>query len=61
MMSSPLQLLMTLIESLCIELGLNTAHDYDGVKSIDDIDIYSQAIIREIRSLKERVKNNVPV
>ena len=40
------------MESLCLELGLNVAHDYDGVETEEDVKTYQKAIIYEIRHLK---------
>ncbi len=40
------------LSTLCVELGLNTAHDYDGVESESDIELYSSAIIKEIRRMR---------
>lgn len=40
------------LNELCFITGLNTAHDYEGVNTIDDIKIYSKAIISKINELK---------
>lgn len=50
--------LHTFIAELCYELGLNTAHDYDGIESPEDAAIYSKAIIKEIQSLKKIANNS---
>ena len=42
------------LADLCLELGLNTAHDYDGVETDSDVDIYKKAVIREIRKLQNK-------
>ena len=38
----------SLVESICCELGLNTAQDYDGIETDEDIIIYLNAINRKI-------------
>lgn len=40
--------LKSFISDLCFELGLNTAHDYDGVETEEDIKIYKKAVIEEL-------------
>lgn len=47
--------IIKLLSDLCFELGLNTAHDFDGVENEDDIDLYSEAVLRTIKELKAKV------
>lgn len=44
--------LKSFLNDLCMELGLNTAHDYDGVETDSDVEIYSKAVVRKIREIK---------
>ena len=44
--------LASFISDLCFLLGLNTAHDYEGIENDEDVEIYSKAIKREINKLK---------
>ena len=34
----------------CFELGLNTAHDYDGIENNEDLIIYTKAVIKKLKS-----------
>lgn len=45
--------LIVFIESLCLDLGINTRCDYDGVENDMDIVVYKDEIIKEVRKLKE--------
>lgn len=44
--------LIVFIESLCLDLGINTRGDYDGVENDMDIIVYKDEIIKEVRKLK---------
>jgi hypothetical protein len=39
---------------LCYALGLNTAHDWDGIASLEDEAIYKNAVLRKISELQEK-------
>lgn len=45
-----------LLSKLCFTLGLNTAHDYDGIETDEDVEIYTKAVIREVEKLKAESK-----
>ena len=36
--------LKKLVSDMCIVVGLNTAHDYDGIETEDDVFLYLNAI-----------------
>ena len=46
------------IETLCRDLGLNTAHDYDGVETQQDREIYKKAIRTKIAKLNTKNNDN---
>jgi hypothetical protein len=48
--------LANFISTLCIDLGLNLAHDYDGIETEEDIDIYTKAVRRKIIEFKKTTK-----
>lgn len=45
------------ISELCMDLGINTAHDYDGVESDTDVEIYKKSIVRNISNMKKEIKD----
>jgi len=48
--------LASFLSDLCMELDINTAHDYDGVESEEDIEIYKKSVIRNIRTMAKQLK-----
>lgn len=47
------------LSDLCIQLGLNTAHDYDGINSENDVKIYQAAVLRKIAQLQKPTHKNL--
>lgn len=43
--------LQKIISKECMNLGLNTAHDFDGIETEEDLVIYTKAIIKKYKSL----------
>lgn len=41
----------SLLGRLCFCLGLNAAHDYDGIESQEDVEIYSRAVFEKVEKL----------
>jgi hypothetical protein len=49
------------LADLCRMLGINTAHDYDGIESEEDIVIYERVTRNKIQKLvDEASKSNMP-
>jgi len=46
----------SLVHKLCMQTGLNTAHDYDGIESEEDIVIYLKALLKMLpqKGLKDK-------
>ena len=40
--------IISLISDMCMTIGINVAHDYDGIESDDDIILYLKAIHRQL-------------
>ncbi len=55
MISKPNEELASFLSFMCMELGLNTACDYDGVESDEDVVIYRNAVIRTVRQMKQKL------
>jgi len=47
--------LLSFMQDLLIQLGLNTAHDYDGIESNNDIFLYKKSIHREISEMHKTI------
>lgn len=54
---NPVPSIKSFLTTLCFELGLNTAHDYDGIETEEDIKIYTKAVLRKIRNGVETKKS----
>lgn len=48
--------LQAFISQECFHLGLNTAHDYEGVETETDLVIYTKAVVRKYKELLEQQK-----
>lgn len=59
MMMENLKQLRSYIEDEIMSAGLNTAHDYDGIESDDDILIYTKALINFYKNKKSITSNQV--
>lgn len=42
-----------LVEEKVFELGLNTAHDYDGIENSDDLIIYLKAVLKHTKKVEK--------
>lgn len=51
-MSEEYKKIIPFMTDLIFILGLNTAHDYDGIESDTDILIYQKAIKKKVMELK---------
>lgn len=45
------------LTELCQATGLNTAHDFEGIKTEMDINIYSEAVVKKIWDLRSIIKD----
>lgn len=43
-----LNLIASEVSEICMNMGKNQAHDYDGINSIDDIILYLKSIKRDL-------------
>lgn len=50
--------LVSFLHTLIFQLGINIAHDYDGLESDEDIVIYQNSVIRRIKALQNGVETN---
>lgn len=48
--------LVDFLHDLIFQLGINTAHDYDGLESDEDILIYQESVKRRIKTLQNNLK-----
>jgi len=46
--------LVKFLTRLSFSLGLNTAHDWDGIETLEDVEIYKEAVFRKIQHLRQQ-------
>lgn len=47
-----------LVSELILITGLNTAHDYDGIDTIEDIELYLNALVKHYKNFQELQKKS---